>query len=333
VIGQIIFRIVALLVALTAAASALTTDKVDQQFDASGGGRLVIDVDFGNIDVSAGPDNRVTVSAERRLDMDDEAREKEYLAAAPIVVTHEGNVITIRARRQDESRGWHSHGHMNMDAHYNVKVPRSFDTDLRTGGGSVSASELIGSVKADTSGGKLHFKQLRGALNGRTSGGSVDVHACEGPLNVQTSGGAIEAAGGSGRIDARTSGGSISVQDFSGDTNVETSGGGLKLININGSIVGRTSGGSVRASLAAPLPGDVTLETSAGSIDIAVPPNAAFNVDAEASAGSVKTELPFVGQRTDHDSLRGTINGGGKSLQLRSGAGSIIIRTAGNERA
>ena len=331
-IGQIVFRIVALLVALTAAASALTTDKVNQQFDASGGGRLVVDVDFGNIDVSAGPDNRVSIDADRRIDMEDEAREKEYLAAAPIIVTHEGNVVTIRAR-QDESHGWHSHGHMNMDAHYNVKVPRSFDTDMRTGGGSVSVSDLIGAVKADTSGGKLHFKQLRGALNGRTSGGSVDVHACEGPLNVQTSGGSIEAAGGSGRIEARTSGGSISVQDFSGDTNVETSGGGLKLMNINGSIVGRTSGGSVRASLAAPLPGDVKLETSAGSIDIAVPPNAGFNVDAEASAGSVRTELPFVGQRNDHDSLRGTINGGGKSLQLRSGAGSIIIRAAGSESA
>jgi hypothetical protein len=333
VIGQLLFRVVALLVALTAAASALTTDKVNEQFDASGGGRLVVDVDFGMIEVSAGADNQIDVDAERRIDFNDEAREKEYVTSAPISVTHEGNVTTIRARRQSDFHEWHGSGHMTMDAHYNVKVPRSFDADLRTGGGSVSAADLIGTVKADTSGGKLHFKQLRGALTGKTSGGSVDVHACKGPLNVQTSGGSIEAAGGSGRIDARTSGGSISVQDFSGDTNVETSGGGLKLMNINGSISGRTSGGSVRASLAAPVPGDVKLETSAGSIDIAVPPNAGFNVDAEASAGRVKTDLPFVGERNDNDSLHGRINGGGKSLQLRSGAGSILIRAAGSESA
>lgn len=333
VIGQVLFRVAALLFALVSAASALTTDKVTQHFDASGGGRLTIDVDFGTIEVSAGADNRVDVDAERRIDFGDEAREKEYFADAPLVVTHDANLITIRARRQSDYRGSNFSGHMNMEAHYIVTVPRSFDADLRTGGGSISAKELIGSVKADTSGGKLHFNQLRGALTGKTSGGSVDVHACEGPLNVQTSGGAIEAAGGSGRIDARTSGGSISVQDFSGDTNVETSGGGLKLININGSISGRTSGGSVKATLAAPVPGDVRLETSAGSIDIAVPPNAGFNVDAEASAGRVRTDLPFIGERNEHDSLRGRINGGGKSLQLRSGAGSIVIRAAGNESA
>lgn len=333
-IARVLFRVAALLFALAVAASALTIDQVTRHLDASGGGHLVVDVDFGTIDVSAGADNSIDIEAERRIDSNDEAREKEYLAAAPITVFKEGNLITVRARRQREKHhGWSWH-HVNMDAHYNVKVPRSFDADLRTGGGSIMAKDLIGTLKADTSGGKLHFNQLRGALTGKTSGGSVDVHACEGPLNVQTSGGAIEAAGGSGRIDARTSGGSISVQDFSGDTNVETSGGGLKLININGNINGRTSGGSVRATLAAPVPGDVKLETSAGSIDIAVPPNAGFNVDAEASAGRVKTDLPFVGDRSsDRETLRGRINGGGKSLQLRSGAGSIVIRAAGNDNA
>jgi hypothetical protein len=326
-----IARIVLLLFAIVRLAAATTTDNVTQHLDSAPGGKIVVDVDFGNVEVSAGSDNRVDVEAERRIDTDNEARERDYLAAAPITVTKEGNVVTVRARHQSGSRGWSWSGHTNIAAQYSVKVPKSFDADLRTGGGSISATELIGTVKADTSGGKLKFRQLRGALNGKTSGGSVDVKGCEGPLNVTTSGGGIDAAGGSGRIDARTSGGSIAVQDFSGDTNVETSGGRLTLLNINGNITGRTSGGSVRATLAAPVPGDVKLETAAGSIDIGVPANAGFNVDAEASVGHVSTELPFVGERGDRDTLRGTINGGGKSLQLRSGAGSIRIHAAGSQ--
>lgn len=327
----VLVRIALLLLALAGAAAALTTDGINQHFDVTPGGKIVVEVDFGTVDVTVGTDNRVDVEAERRLDANDEARERAYLAAAPIVVNKDGSTVTVRARRRDRDEGWNCSGHCSMDAHYTVHVPKNFDADLSTGGGSISASDLIGTVKADTSGGKLHFKQLRGALNGKTSGGNVNVQSCDGPLNVATSGGAIDAAGGSGRINARTSGGSIVVQDFSGDTDVETSGGKLTLLNINGSISGRTSGGSVRATLAAPVPGDVKLETAAGSIDIAVPPNAGLNVDAQAGVGHVSTELPFVGERSDHDALHGRINGGGKSLQLRSGAGSIRIHACGSE--
>ncbi len=323
-------RTLFLIAALAGNAAARTTDSVNQQVDIAPGGKLVVDVDFGNVDIAAGDENHADVQAERRLELEDETREREYLADAPITVTKEGNTLIVRARSKNHD-GIHCSGNCSMDARYTVRVPKNFDADLRTGGGSITVGELIGTVKADTSGGKLRFNQLRGALNGRTSGGNVDVKGCDGPLNVATSGGAIDAAGGSGRIDARTSGGSIAVQDFSGDTNVETSGGKLTLVNINGSITGRTAGGSVRATLAAPVPGDVKLETAAGSIDIGVPANAGFNVDASASVGHVSTELPFNGDRGDRDTLRGTINGGGKSLQLRSGAGSIRIHAAGHD--
>jgi DUF4097 and DUF4098 domain-containing protein YvlB len=123
------------------------------------------------------------------------------------------------------------------------------------------------------------------------------------------------------------------VRNFGGDTRVETSGGRLTFENINGKIVGRSSGGSISARLKSPVPGDVDLETSAGSIDVMVPPDAGLDVEAEASSGRVTSELPFVGTRTDRDSMKGKINGGGKSLVLRSGAGSISIKPAGAEVA
>lgn len=320
-----------LLVAL-ARAGALTTDTVNQQLDAAPGGKIVVDVDFGTVDVGAGADNRVDVQAERKIDTSDEEREKAYLAAAPITVSKEGNTITVRAHRQSHE-SWSWSGHVKMDAHYAVKVPKNFSADLRTGGGSIAASDLVGTMNAHTSGGKLRFTQLHGEVNGKTSGGRVDLKDCEGPLVVETSGGAIEASGGNGKLDARTSGGQIRVKDFSGDTKVETSGGQLALVNIKGLISGRTSGGSVHAMLPAPLASDVKLETSAGSIDVAVPSTAAFNLDAQASAGHVMTDLPFVGDRASRESLHGAVNGGGKSMHLRSGAGSIHVHSAGPETA
>jgi DUF4097 and DUF4098 domain-containing protein YvlB len=123
------------------------------------------------------------------------------------------------------------------------------------------------------------------------------------------------------------------VRNFGGDAKVETSGGRLAFENVNGKIFGRTSGGSISAKLKNPVPGDVNLETSAGSIDVLVPADAGLDIEAEASSGRVTSELPFTGTRTDRDSMKGKINGGGKSLLLRSGAGSISIKPASAEVA
>jgi len=328
-----IIRALLLLVIAAATASALSEENISRQLDGTPGGKIIVDVDFGTIDVSAGADDKVVVEARRKIDSNNEAQEKEYLAAAPVIVSKEGNAVTIRARRQQKDCNLNWSGGWRLDARYTVRVPRHFNSELRTGGGTIIGTELTGTMSADTSGGKLKFTHLRGPIGATTSGGSIELNGCEGAVKVETSGGRIESIDGSGSLEAHTSGGSIMVRNFGGDTRVETSGGRLTFENINGKIVGRSSGGSISARLKSPVPGDVDLETSAGSIDVMVPPDAGLDVEAEASSGRVTSELPFVGTRTDRDSMKGKINGGGKSLVLRSGAGSISIKPAGAEVA
>jgi DUF4097 and DUF4098 domain-containing protein YvlB len=328
-----ITRTILLLVLASATAHALSEENINQQLDCTPGGRIIVDVDFGTIDVSAGADDKVVVEAHRKIDSNSEAQEKEYLAAAPVTVSKEGNTVTIRARRSQKDRNMNWSGRCNMDARYTVRVPKNFNSELRTAGGSIIGAELTGTMSADTSGGKLKFTHLRGPTGATTSGGSIELNGCEGVVKVDTSGGRIESIDGSGSLEARTSGGSIVVRNFGGDTKVETSGGRLAFENVNGKITGRTSGGSITARLKSPVPGDVDLETSAGSIEVTVPPDAGLNIEAETSSGRVTSDLPFVGTRTDRDSMKGQINGGGKSLLLRSGAGSISIKPAGAEVA
>jgi len=328
-----IIRTILLLFVAATTVSALSEENVSQTLDSAPGGKLLVDVDFGTIDVSAGADDKVSVQAHRKIDSDNEAQEKEYLASAPVTVSKEGNTVTIRARRQNKEKNLNWSGRCSMDARYTVQVPKSFNSELRTGGGSIMVAEIAGTMSADTSGGKLKFTHLKGATGATTSGGSIELNGCDGPLKVDTSGGRIEAVDGTGSLEARTSGGSIVVRNFGGDAKVETSGGRLAFENINGKIFGRTSGGSISAKLKSPVPGDVNLETSAGSIDVLVPPDAGLDVEAEASSGRVTSELPFIGTRTDRDSMKGKINGGGKSLVLRSGAGSISIKPSSAEVA
>jgi DUF4097 and DUF4098 domain-containing protein YvlB len=320
-------RLSLLLLAVSASSVwAVAEQTSNQEFDAASGGRLVVDVDFGTIDVSAGPDGKVTVEAHRKLDCGDEAREKEYFAEAPLLVAKEGDTVTVRVQRKRDRilRNWS--GNISMDARYTVRVPKNYNADLRTSGGSVSAVGLTGEVKADTSGGKMKFAQIRGPLDARTSGGSIALEGCDGAIKIATSGGAIDAKNGGGSLDARTSGGSIIVRGFNGDTEVKTSGGKLTLENINGTITGKTSAGSIDAALLDPVPGDVMLQTSAGSIDVSLSSKAAVTIDAKSSLGNIRTEIPMLATKSGDDRLEGTLNGGGKSLNLKASVGSITIR-------
>ena len=315
-----------LLAASASSVWALAEQTSNQEFDAANGGRLIVDVDFGTIDVSAGPDGKVTVEAVRKIDCGDEAREKEYLAEAPLLVAKEGDSVVVRVRRQNRERFGRWSGNISMDARYTVRVPKNFNADLRTSGGSVTAMGLTGEVKADTSGGKMKFGQLRGPLDARTSGGSIALEGCDGAIKIATSGGAIDCKNGGGSLDARTSGGSIIVRGFNGDTEVKTSGGKLTLENINGAISGKTSAGSIDAALLDPVPGDVMLQTSAGSIDVSLSVKAAVTIDAKSSLGNIRTEIPMLATKSGDDRLEGTLNGGGKSLNLKASVGSITIR-------
>jgi DUF4097 and DUF4098 domain-containing protein YvlB len=319
-------RLTTLFVLIASPCWALSEENIEQQLDATPGGRLVVDVDFGNVDITVGNDTEVSVRVHRKIDSGNAAREKEYVAAVPILVSKEGNVITVRARRAKDRDSWSWSGNAKMEADYTVRVPKKFDAELRTSGGGITADGLTGEMNADTSGGKMKFTQLHGPLDARTSGGSIAIEGCVGTLAVATSGGAIDCKNGSGSLDARTSGGSIAVSDFGGDAEVKTSGGKLTFENVIGRLIGKTSAGAISARLTDPVPGDVTLQTSAGSIDVALPAKSAVNVDAKTGMGNIRTEIPMLATRSSDDRLQGTLNGGGKLLDLKASVGSITIR-------
>lgn len=302
-------------------------ENVSKEVDVTPGDKLIVDVDFGSISVATGADGKVALDAHRIVEFGDEAKEKEYLANAPIVVTKEGNVVTVQARRKTPWSHWHF-GFCKTNASYVVHVPKKFDLDLKTSGGEIAAVDVSGYLKAHTSGGKLEFANLEGTLVADTSGGSITLENCKCPAEIKTSGGHISVANGTGPLHARTSGGRIEVHNLSGDADVETSGGGLVLEKIRGKLIGKTSGGSIHSSMPGEVAGDVQLKTSAGSIELAVPANAALDIDARTSAGHVSSELPLTTMDADRQHLRGKLNGGGKSVVLETSGGSITLKSA-----
>jgi len=323
-------KLTLLLLTLTScAALAATEEQTNKTFQVQPGGKLVVDVDFGSIDVTtnANATDAVTVSVWRKVTRGSEAEEQKYLSENPVVFVQDGNTVTVRAHSKDKEKfHWFGGLKNRNEGKYTIQVPAQFNAQLNTSGGGIAASDVIGEVKADTSGGGLRFARLHGPLNGDTSGGGIHVTDCEGQIKIDTSGGGIEVTGGSGTLNGDTSGGSIIVKNFKGPASVDTSGGGITIENVAGKIKGDTSGGSIHAMLLSPLPGDVSLSTSGGGVTVQVPANAAFNLDAEAVGGGVSCDLPVTVQgKRERDELKGPVNGGGPVMHLETSGGGVHV--------
>lgn len=307
-------------------ALAATEEQLNKTFTVQPGGKLIVDVDFGEIDVATNTSSEVTVDIWRKVTRSKKADEEAFLKDCPVTLTQEGNTLTIRSHRKSNTR-WTWGFNNRTEGKYTLRVPAQFTAHLNTAGGGISVKDLAGEVYAGTSGGGLRFARIRGPLTGDTSGGGIDVSDCEGKIKIDTSGGGISVGGGGGSLQGETSGGGVSVKNFAGPARVSTSGGGITIVNVAGKVDGDTSGGPINVTLSAPVPGPVKLSTSGGGVTVRAPETAAFLLDAETSGGSVSCDLPItIEGKKEHSRMKGAVNGGETQVHLRSSGGGIHVK-------
>lgn len=122
--------------------------------------------------------------------------------------------------------------------------------------------------------------------------------------------------------------GAIEASDVHGSHRIETTNGRITLARCAGDLDAETTNGSIEAELTTVNAGRVVrLETTNGHISARLPRTFGARVDAENTNGSIDTDLPVTtsGSQGKH-TLRGTINGGGSDLRLRTTNGSIHIQ-------
>ena len=111
------------------------------------------------------------------------------------------------------------------------------------------------------------------------------------------------------------------------DYNVEldTSGGSLSIEDLTGNLNANTSGGSIKLSINKQLTKDAKLTTSGGSITAYLIHDIQLDINASTSGGRVKSDFEING-KVKKMSVKGTINGGGPKLTLKTSGGSIKIK-------
>jgi len=319
--------------ALLAGASTLAArdveDKMHQSFPAKPGGKLVVEADRGSIEVKPADVEQVEIDVSRKVGRESEAAAQDILKNHEIKFSKDEDTVRVHAEfAKDWKSSWRDKGR-NLQVRYVISVPKKFNVDLKTAGGSIKVADLVGEARSQTAGGSLSFGQIEGPIQGRTAGGSVAVAGCKGDVDVETSGGSIKLGEVSGNTKAHTSGGSITVGKLSGKSVVSTTGGSIEAADVGGSLDASTSGGSITARISAQPGGDCRFHTSGGSIKASLAENVAVDVDARTSGGRVVTDLPvttIVKGEHKPNILQGKINGGGPALSLETSGGSIYLK-------
>ncbi len=132
-------------------------------------------------------------------------------------------------------------------------------------------------------------------------------------LQIDTGDGSVETQPLRGRVKIHTGDGSVRVQAVDG--NVDT----LNVKTGDGSIDARVEPGSK-------LSGGWSIRTGDGSVDLVLPADLQANIDASTNDGHISLGIPVTVEGTFSNSqIHGKMNGGGQSLTIHTGDGSIRL--------
>jgi hypothetical protein len=258
------------------------------------GQRLQLRSDLGSVEVTGYAGSELEVFVETNGLDEDEFKVDIVKDAAGVRI--DGKLKKTRWRHASNKR-----------VRYDIRLPREFDVDVNTDGGSISVMKIAGSVDVRTSGGSIRFADINGHVVGRTSGGSGSADNIEGSLELDSSGGGFD------------------IVDVIGDVDLRTSGGSIQIERVDGAVTASTSGGSITARFDKSLSNACELETSGGSVTAYLSVGTGVDLEANSSGGRVRSDFDIDG-RLRKQSAYGKINGGGPRLSLETSGGSIRIR-------
>jgi DUF4097 and DUF4098 domain-containing protein YvlB len=192
-------------------------------------------------------------------------------------------------------KGWHFSIGMMRRLHIEVRMPKEADLQVRTGDGSIKANGLSGTIDLHSGDGALTVSSLKGSLRLHTSDGSIEGSDLDGQCDAASGDGRIRLTGRFDVLSTRSGDGSVAVEALHGSK----------------------------------LDSSWSISSGDGSIEVALPADLPVNIDASTGDGHISSDIPITMEGVVSKSrVHGKMNGGGSTLTIRTGDGSIHLRQA-----
>ena len=226
-----------------------------------------------------------------------------------------------------------------------LKIPSRLMTALESTSGRLEVTGVAGIDLLNTRG-EAQVRKIAGRVTGSHRGGELII-ADSGPVKVTTNGSDVQLERIRGEVTLNTRGGEVKASELAGPVDIDANDTDLKLENLEkttGILRINATGGSVsikgirtearidvrRADVdvvvdrAAPL---AIYSEGGDSVDI-TPPAGGYQLDAVASSATVTIAdkaVPVVSSGQEQRAT-GAVNGGGPTITIRTGRGSITVR-------
>ena len=335
---------------------------VSATHDAAGMKRVVFENPRGNIKVTGGDGQEVTVNGHKLIRSWNRADADRTNGNTPVEIVPQGDRLLIRSNQD------HAPDDQRVSDDLEVTVPRAMSVEARGRSGDCEIADLTGSVDLGTDRGDVRIDRVGGDVRldighsdlVRTAGigGKVELQGRGGDLEMEDIKGQVTINGGySGTLSFKNLAkplqfegsrntelhvesipGSISMDlgqltaiGLTGPVRMVTGSRDVKLQQFTLSLDLQTDRGDIELDPGkAPLP-TIEARSSAGRIDLILPESASFDLDATAQRGQAENNYgpPItqsdVGRGAE---LRGRV-GDGPSIRLTAAHGAVSVRKAG----
>jgi len=291
------------------------TEKFSRKIKIGRDGRVSIENISGDITVTGGSGDEVSIDAVKRTRHDRSDLERTH-----IVVDERAGRVDVRTE-YDSDRGMRNNGGASVD--YTVSVPTGATVSLKSISGNVRVTSVRGAVRAETISGNLTTASSPKVEFAKTVSGELDIAdiSSDADVTIGSVSGNLHARG----VKARA----LDLGTVSGDlvlTNVICERLGAK--SVSGSV---EYGGSLAKN------GRYDINSHSGTVRMMLAGGTGFELTAKSFSGSVRSELPLTmagdanardrrrsyGPRTTN--MHATFGDGSAALAIQTFSGDIVI--------
>jgi hypothetical protein len=296
---------------------------LEKSFAVKPGGKLVVQVSRGSIQVNPDGGDKTQVHVFRQVKDGSASQAEEIFREHEVTIEQIGDTISVVEKKQKNRVNIWKPGRPNLQVRYQISIPKQFNVELATSGGDIKLPELEGYANARTSSGSIALGKITGNIEASDSGGDIQIASGGANVLARTSSGSIKIQAATGKIEAANSGGNIRIDDAGADVLAKTSSGSISVLAAKGAVEAKNSGGDIRIDVAS---GEVSAQTSSGTIHLGTvkgqsvrAKNSGGNIDLTEAEGNVSAQ-------TSSGSIK--IKSAKGSVEARNSGGDIVIGTA-----
>ncbi|HTX91286.1 MAG TPA: DUF4097 family beta strand repeat-containing protein [Anaerolineales bacterium] len=276
------------------------SETIEKTFTVTSPARLNLSNIRGSVEIKAGQDGQIHVTAVKHENSGDASRTEVELSQEA------DGTVKVATHFPDGGWSWLI-GSFPCRVDYVVEVPHQCSLKTNAVSSDTFAAGFEGEFSFTTVSGELTLRDLTGPVNAKTVSGALELANLAGEMHINTVSGQISGKQLNGKLHLDTVSGRVSCEESSLPSAEATT--------VSGDMSLQTALGS----------GPYRFNSVSGNVELKVPAESRCEAELHAISGSLSTKLPATSTTRQNGRQTLEVQGGGVKLYLNSVSGNLSL--------